>query len=136
MSEGPASAVVYELERARQALGAAELLHKGGYYADAVSRAYYAVFHAASALLASIGRLVRTHDGLRSAIGEHFVRPGRLPPRFGRLLARTAADRNDADYNTSSTFTAEDAQSTISDAREFVAMVEAIVASPPPGPSS
>ncbi len=127
MTEVPLGSVAFELERARQLLGAAEVLRQSGYHADAVSRAYYAIFHASTALLASIGRTVRTHDELRAAIGEHFIRPGTLAPRYGRLLARTAADRNDADYNTATTFTAEDAGESIAAAREYVAAVEGIV---------
>jgi uncharacterized protein (UPF0332 family) len=106
-------------------LAAAEHLARGGFHEDAVSRAYYAVFHAACALLASIGRTVRTHDGLRAAVAEHFVRPGRLPARFGRLLARAAADRNDADYNSAATFGADDSAEAIEGAREALAAAEA-----------
>src|SRR3989442_1696731 len=82
--------------RARGALAAAETLAGAGHHADAVSRAYYAMFHAACALLASIGRTSRTHDGLRALVAEHFVRPGLLDPRLARLLAHAAADRGDA----------------------------------------
>jgi uncharacterized protein (UPF0332 family) len=120
MTETPSGPADLELEKAARALASARVCAEAGIYDAAVSRAYYAVFHAASALLASIGRSVRTHDGLRSAIGEHFIRPGTIPPRFGRLLARIAADRNDADYNAAATFTAEDAQETIAAAAELL----------------
>src|ERR1700733_6914904 len=104
MTEVPAGTSEAELARARQLLAAAEHLQQGGFFEDAVSRAYYAVFHAACALLASTGRTVRTHDGLRAAIAQHFVRPGHLDAKYSRLLARIAADRNDADYGAVATF--------------------------------
>jgi uncharacterized protein (UPF0332 family) len=125
VNEMPQSSSELELEKARRMLAAAEHLERGGFHEDAVSRAYYAVFHAACALLASIGRTVRTHDGLRAAVAEHFVRPGKLPARFGRLLARAAADRNDADYNSAATFGASDSAEAIEGAREALAAVEA-----------
>jgi uncharacterized protein (UPF0332 family) len=128
VNEVPQSSAELELEKARRLLDAAEHLRRGGFHEDAVSRAYYAVFHAACALLASIGRTARTHDGLRAAVAEHFVRPGKLPTRFGRLLARAAADRNDADYNSAATFGADDAIEAIAGAREALTAVEAALA--------
>lgn len=125
MNEMPQSSAELELQKAKRMLAAAEHLARGGFHEDAVSRAYYAVFHASCALLASIGRTVRTHDGLRAAVAEHFVRPGKLPARFGRLLARAAADRNDADYNSAATFGANDSAEAIEGASEALAAVEA-----------
>lgn len=128
MTEVPLLSGELELAKARRLVASAEYCARGGFHEDAVSRAYYAVFHACCALLASIGRTVRTHDGLRAVIGEHFIRPGKLPPHFGRLLARIAADRNDADYNSASTFCAEDATEAVASAREVLAAVEALLA--------
>jgi hypothetical protein len=128
VTEVPLLPTEIELGKARRLLEAAEHLARGGFHEDAVSRAYYAVFHAGCALLASIGRTVRTHDGLRATIGEHFVRTGRLEPRFARVLARSAADRNDADYNSTAVFLAEDAEEAIRGARQFVAAVEGLIA--------
>lgn len=127
MNEAPLSSAEIELAKSRRLLEAAAYLRDGGFFEDAVSRAYYAVFHAGCALLASIGRTVRTHDGLRAAIGEHFIRPGKLAPRFARVLARVAADRNDADYNSVTTFATEDAEETLESARAFVSAVEALL---------
>src|ERR1700733_12672697 len=120
MTEVPAGTSEAELARARQLLAAAEHLYRGQFFEDAVSRAYYAVFHAACALLATIGRTVRTHDGLRAAIAQHFGKPGLLDPKYSRLLARIAADRNDADYAVVSTFRVEDAELDLRQAEEFV----------------
>jgi uncharacterized protein (UPF0332 family) len=128
VTEAPLAPADLELARARRMLEAATALHGLGFHEDAVSRAYYAVFHAASALLATIGRTVRTQDGLRAAIGQHFVRAGLLEPRFARVLARVAADRNDADYNAAAAFGPEDSLATIADARAFVDAAEALVA--------
>ena len=83
--------------------------------------------YAACALLASIGRTVRTHDGLRAAIALHFVEPGHLDAKYSRLLARTAADRNDAGYAAITTFRAEDAEQTLRQAEEFVTEVARVL---------
>src|SRR5262245_24669071 len=124
MTETPLLPPDLELAKARRFLEAAEHLVAGGFYEDAVSRAYYAVFHAGCAMLAAIGRTVRTHEGLRAAIGEHFVRTGKLDLKMARILARASADRNDADYNSATTFSLDDAKGAIRDAREFVTAIE------------
>jgi uncharacterized protein (UPF0332 family) len=61
------------LSRARRDLEAAEsnLLH--GYYAVAVTRAYYAMLYAASALLATKGISRSKHSVVLAAFGEHFA---------------------------------------------------------------
>lgn len=128
MTELPTLSAVAELAKARRFLAAAQHLANGGFFEDAVSRAYYAVFHGGCALLATIGRTIRTHDGLRAVIGDHFVRPGLLDTRYARLLARAAADRNDADYNAAACFTAEDAQEAVERTTAFLAEVERLVA--------
>jgi len=120
VTEVPVGTSEAELARARQLLAASAHLRAGGFFEDSVSRAYYAVFHAACALLASIGRTVRTHDGLRAAIALHFVKPGLLDSKYSRVLSRTASDRNDADYATVMTFTAKDADDTLVQAADFV----------------
>lgn len=128
MTELPVLPADAELRKARRFEAAARHLAAGGFHEDAVSRAYYAVFHGACALLATIGRTIRTHDGLRAVIGEHFIRPGVIDPRFGRLLARAAADRNDADYNAAATFTEQDTAEALDRTAEFLAEVERVVA--------
>lgn len=130
MNAGPLVSTELELSKARRLLAAAEHLASADFHEDAVSRAYYAIFHAGCALLASVGRTVRTHEGMRASIGEHFVRTGELDARFARILTRSAADRADADYNSASAFGPADAAEAIAGAREFVAAVEKLLAEP------
>jgi hypothetical protein len=124
----PSGPTALELARARTSLQAARLLGDAGLAADAVSRAYYAIFHAASALVASVGLSARTHEGLRSLVGEHFIRTGQLAPAHGRTLSRIAGDRNDAYYNVAAVFTAADVEEDITRATAFVEAVAKIVA--------
>lgn len=129
MSDAPVEETVSELRLARSTLDAARLLAGAGFHRDAVTRAYYAIFHAASALLASIGRRSRTHEGVRALVNEHFIRTGLLEPEHGRSLRRTAGDRNDADYDAAAVFTPDDSRDDIERASRFVEAVERLVAS-------
>ncbi len=71
------------LDYARRDLQAAESNLNLGFYHITISRAYYAMFYAASALLASKGITRSRHSGVLSAFGEQFVRTGLIPSRAG-----------------------------------------------------
>lgn len=116
-----------ELERAETCLQEARALHAAAFPYGAVSRAYYAVFHASRALLFSIGLETRSHKALASLIGEHFVRPGRLSTAMGRLVSRMQRDREDADYAAGAVFTDVEAAQTLADAETFVDTVRALI---------
>lgn len=64
------------LEKASRSLRAAERLLNGGDAEFAVGRAYYAMFHAAQALLNERGLRFRKHGAVHGAFGEHFVKTG------------------------------------------------------------
>lgn len=130
MTEVPTGNIAEELALATTTLDAARLLAGAGFHRDAVTRAYYAVFHAACALLASVGLKARTHEGVRSLVSEHFVRPGVLDADHARTLRRAAGDRNDADYDAASVFTAEDSREDITRAAAFIEAASKIVAAP------
>lgn len=117
-----------ELARAEVCLDEARHLQNAGLPYGAASRAYFAVFHAARALLFSIGLEAATHRGLVSMVGEHFVRPGRLSPAMGRLVSRMQRDREDADYATGVVFTTEETGQLIEDAKAFLAEARRLVA--------
>ena len=116
-----------ELSRADTCLLEAHALQKAALPYGAASRTYYAVFHAARALLFAIGLEATTHKGVVSLVGEHFVRPGRLSPTLGRLLSRMQRDREDADYVTGAVFTLEESGRMITDAEAFVAAARALI---------
>jgi uncharacterized protein (UPF0332 family) len=72
------------MERAEQAVDAARKLVSDGYYDFAASRAYYAVFYAASALLLHEGLEFRKHSGVIAAIHQLFIKTGRLEKEYGK----------------------------------------------------
>jgi uncharacterized protein (UPF0332 family) len=86
------------LGRGRQELGAAEALLDAGFPAQAVSRAYLAGFHAASAALAALGERPATSTGVISAFGRHVVGEAGVDHEIGRSLRRLYEDRREIDY--------------------------------------
>lgn len=56
--------IAAEVRRGDESLESAEILVAAGKFADAISRAYYAAFHYARALLLTLGEEPKTHAGL------------------------------------------------------------------------
>ena len=108
------------LKRAQENLRAAEIELKNDLYGQTISAAYYAMFYAATAALASLGIERAKHSGVASAFGEHFVRSGKISGEFGRMLHQTMEDREAADYDEVPAVDDLLAQRTLDSARRFV----------------
>lgn len=90
--------VMSELGRAEDSMRAACVLVEASLLHDAESRLYYAIYHAAVALLLTEGCEPRSHAGTASLLGLHFVKTGRMGPEDARLFARIQKYRLEADY--------------------------------------
>ncbi len=74
-----------EWGRAERAIASAERLVESD-PDSAVSRAYYAAFHAINALFALRGQSFTKHSALRAAIHRELIHSGEWPPGIGRQL--------------------------------------------------
>ncbi len=107
------------MARAESSLSAARLLIDNGYFTEAVSRAYYAMFYAATALLHSEGITVSKHSAVIAQVGQYFAKTGQLEPRLHRLLIDMFDERQLADYSGAG-FNAERAEVAYQNATAFV----------------
>ncbi len=107
------------MARAESSLSAARLLIDNGYFTEAVSRAYYAMFYAATALLHSKGITVSKHSAVIAQVGKYFAKTGQLEPRLHRLLIDMFDERQLADYSGAG-FNAERAEVAYQNATAFV----------------
>lgn len=87
-----------ELDEAAREWAAADLLAGQGFFRQAVTRAYFAAFHAAQSLLSAHGLQASTHEGVQRLVGLHFVMTGLLSKEAGRALSALQARRHEADY--------------------------------------
>ena len=93
-----------QMEKARTFLAQADEMYRQKYWDIASNRYYYACFHAVQALLIHNGLSVRTHDGLITAFGLHFVKTGKVESRLGAFLSRMEQLREKGDYIANSPF--------------------------------
>lgn len=112
------------MQRARHTLDAAQMLLQKGFLPDAISRAYYAAFYAATALLHSEGITVSKHGAVIAQIGQHFAKPGRLPANLHRMLIDLFDERQTADYG-GEVFLQESVEISYENALSFVDQIEA-----------
>lgn len=108
------------IEKAEKKLEVAEKLLNSGDYEDAVSRAYYAVYHMTQALLLTEGERAETHKGAVTLFGLLFVKTGKFNRNFGKYLANLKDDRESGDYEVFSYMDRETAEASIKEAKEFL----------------
>jgi uncharacterized protein (UPF0332 family) len=108
------------MEKADKKLKAARRLLETGDYEDAVSRAYYAVYHAAQSLLLSEGEKAETHKGVVTLFGLLFVKTGKFKKNLGKYLANLKDDRESSDYEVFSYIDKETAETAVMEAEEFI----------------
>jgi len=127
MSSMHSSEVKANMERAEQAVDAARKLASDGYYDFAASRAYYAVFYAASALLLKEGLEYSKHSGVIAAVHQRFIKTGRLEKEFGKNLNWLFELRSIGDYGVTVHVPKADVELAIIAAASFLERVRSII---------
>lgn len=113
-----------ELIRAKKALSAAKALLEFQLYEDCVSRAYYAVLHAAKAALAMEGIDAQSHVAVRRKFGLNLVKTGKIEKDFAQILTKEKEDRELGDYNIHIEIERDTAEKRVVDAEKFVKRIE------------
>mgnify|MGYP000190006618 CR=1 FL=1 len=108
------------LDKASRTLQAAETLLREGDPESAAGRCYYAMLHAAQALLTDRDVRFRKHGAVHAAYGEHFAKPGLLDPKYHRWLLDAFDERLRSDYDIDVTFNPEAVRRRIEHAHEFL----------------
>lgn len=88
------------------------------------NRAYYACFHAATAVFVGRNRRFTKHRGIIKAVHEELVPEGTLTPELAASFDGLYAQRLDADYGDFVDIPREQVANTLATARRFVAAME------------
>jgi uncharacterized protein (UPF0332 family) len=122
-----AEEIAANLERADQSIRAARELASGGYYDFAASRAYYAAFYAATAILLHEELEFSKHSAVIASIHQRFVKTGRLDKKYGKDLNWLFELRGVGDYGATVHVSQQDAEKAIRAAEGFVQAIEALI---------
>ncbi|HPD15266.1 MAG TPA: HEPN domain-containing protein [Planctomycetota bacterium] len=115
------------LARAEELLRAAQDLARLGYPSDSISRSYYELVHAATAVLLELGIQRSSHHAVWAAFGQFITAPGLLEARYHHAAIRLFADRSRAEYRAKPGGTREDAERDLAVAHEFVAACRSLL---------
>ena len=107
------------MNAAEDSITGANMLYQEGLFGFSASRAYYAMFYAASAALLTKGLTFSRHSGVVSGFGRHFSSAGLLPRQLHLDFDKAQRLRQLGDYSTEP-FEQSTAEEVLRDARRFV----------------
>ena len=113
------------LEKARGKLRAAEHLLLAEAWDDVASRAYYAAFHAISALHLAQGNTFSSHAQTIGRFNRDFVHTDIFPRSFTEDLTRLFEDRQSGDYDLPGVISEDEARADLVSAEKIVNAVAA-----------
>lgn len=108
------------LDKSRRSIKTAEKILKDGEVDFAGSRAYYAMFYVAEALLLERGLAFSSHSAIIANFGKEFAKTNILNPKFHNYLIKSQDRRNIGDYAIGSHLTEDEVREMLTWAREFL----------------
>ena len=113
--------VMYRIETALQS---AMVLMEVSDYRGANNRAYYAIFHAISAVHALNGKGYKRHKDSLGNFNKEYVKTEIFPKSLGRKIAESEEIRHASDYDDFYIATRDEAEEQIATAKELIQLVE------------
>lgn len=114
----------YRLETAKSDLKTAKMLIEAEEYRASNNRAYYAIFHAISAIHALDEKPYKRHREAISNFNKDYVKTGIFPREIGRKIMRAEEIRHASDYDDFYIATKEKSQKQIETAEELIELIE------------
>lgn len=114
----------YRLEVAKSDLNAAKILIEAKEYRASNNRAYYAVFHAISAIHALDEKAYKKHKDAIGNFNKDYIKTEIFPREMGKKISRAEEIRHASDYDDFYIATKKKSQEQIETAEEFIKTVE------------
>ena len=109
------------VQKADENIQVADMLLHQGHFDISVSRAYYAMFYLAEALLFTKGLTFTSHSALIAAFGREFAKTKLIAPRHHRSLRDGFETRQIGDYGFEIPISKEKAAQILEGAMDFYA---------------
>jgi len=119
--------VEYWLQKATQDLESARDNLKAVRLQNAVRDAYFACFHAFSAVLLKEGRSFRRHKEVRSALHRDYIKTKKIGVEWGKHYDWLFDNRQKADYRPLVQFDPEQLEEIIKKSEEFVSEMKNLI---------
>lgn len=108
------------IKKSEEKLVTAKIDFDNDRFDDAVSRAYYAIFHIISAVLLSKGLHFSSHAQVIGAFNKEFIKSGIFPSSFTRMIQNIFEERQVGDYDFENEISSDDAKKTLIKAKTIV----------------
>ena len=119
--------VLIRIERAKKTMSDVYEYTKLGHWRTAANRLYYACYYAASALLVKNGFTTRTHSGVITQLGLHFVKEGLISREQGHFFKELFDLRQDGDYDDLFDINEQDVIPFVEPAEKFIQDIENLI---------
>ncbi len=97
-------------------------------YDDSVSRSYYAVFHAISAVLLSKGLHFSSHSQTIGAFNKEFIKSKEFPASFTKIIEKLFNERQTGDYDFETYLDVDIAKEDLAEAEKIIDACETYLA--------
>ena len=114
----------YRLEKAKNDLSDAQKSFSEGMFETAANRAYYAIFHAARAVLILDGQDYKRHSGVIAFFRKDYIKTGVLDESLSEIIKNAFELRTESDYSDFFVISKEEIRKQLEDAAFFVAEIE------------
>ena len=114
----------YRLEKAINCIKVAKLNLDNNYLADSANRSYYAIFHAARAVLALDGVDRKRHSGVISYFLENYIKTKVFDIELSRIIQDAFDIRQDSDYEDFYIISRDDAAEQLQNAEKFCDVIK------------
>src|SRR3990167_8566048 len=128
MKSGDIDVIKMMLMKARKKVATAKTNLDNDQYDDAVSRSYYAVYHAISAVLLSKGLHFSSHGQTIGAFSREFVKTKTFPAAFTKMIEKLYNERQTGDYDFESHIDEDVAEGDLNYAKDILKTCEEYLA--------
>jgi uncharacterized protein (UPF0332 family) len=116
----------YRIQRAKDLLSQAKLLHENKKYDGCINRSYYSIFNGIRSILALVGLDSSKHSGIISFFDKHFVKTEIFDKKYSDIVHSAFNSRQENDYEDFYIPTAHESESQIKDCVHFLNEIEKI----------
>ena len=117
----------YRLEKAKKDLEDAKKTLELEMYDTSANRSYYAIFHAARAILALDGQDFKKHSGVISKFQQDYIKTEIFDKTMSNIIKSAFDMRTESDYEDFYVISKDDVKTQVMEAEQFVITIEVYI---------
>jgi len=114
----------YRISRAKETFDDVKILVNNERWNSAINRLYYSAYYAVTALLMKYDLKPITHNGVKMAFSEHFIKNDKISKEYGKLYSQLFTWRQKGDYDDLYDFDKDKVLPYIEQVKNFIEIIE------------